>query len=884
MNEASQVLPATQLHVSVGLPPCRCCEDAMRYRRHRALPAIIVVALLASLLPDKASSQNAQLAQGVWSRKARGDLSAVPVVLTIEGGGSLGVYEAGMTWALTQIFKQQSRPDESRRDNRLPRLRLAGVSGASAGSINALLAATSWCMSDAGQAPEETIFWKAWVTTGVPQLLPPARSDGFKEGGLFSRQYFDSVLFKDIAQSWDKAHWDPDCRVPVGATATRLVPEQLSLLPGVTAKNQRFASTFDVVVASVNGRSQLQFQKRQDFRNAYMGSLASLPAYSDGRIGRDTVFGIFEASSGYPLAFSPKLVRYNDGSTSNRADSAQFSDGGVFDNGPLGLGLGVYFGGHDWPFRVAASRAAADSFPLLLYLSPDNRRRWSDSLSDEDRSVSGAAPLVNAKARGLEAVFQLVGGSVPSARQYELQQAIRLIQDLSEAETKSGTGAYVKPIQYTFASARWHPIVGDWMFGFAGFLGRPLREYDFYVGIYDALELLAEKVSAPILCPEEVRTASPAMKECVARALSSLLMNPPIPLGPVAPSVLDYLFRREFYENDRLLADAAVRQQSTDPVDLTVGVNLAIARGMSALMLSPNQHDQAVRLRTCEDHGFVADLICGPGLSSVLDTIRADQRAMATLAQWRQTGNESCALDAELDGGSHCRADAFFIGLVNDPTSQMHGLLRLLIERLLVTTPMGGVSDKAVRAVGIMYLSLDQPYRRGLDLGQTSIPPRRATSNFVYALPSYVTSSLGLSAAEIGWELRWNPFAATGLVVPLRIGWGRYGSDNGYFARHTRTIQGLAASWKPGFWISEVRAGENVWLGADSISRHRRFADHLSPEISVLAFGSKLRTAIALRPNTLSRDHPAHLIGELGIGDLNGLLFWAFRGALDRSH
>jgi hypothetical protein len=93
----------------------------------------------------------------------------------------------------------------------------------------------------------------------------------------------------------------------------------------------------------------------------------------------------------------------------------------------------------------------------------------------------------------------------------------------------------------------------------------------------------------------------------------------------------------------------------------------------------------------------------------------------------------------------------------------------------------------------------------------------------------------------------------------------------------------LAASWKPGFWISEVRAGENVWLGADSISRHRGFADHLSPELSVLALGSKLRTAIALRPNTLSRDHPARLIGELGVGDLNGLLFWAFRGALDRS-
>src|SRR4051794_33809805 len=85
------------------------------------------------------AAQVSPTTQGVWRRSVRGDPAATPVVLTIEGGGSLGVYEAGMTWALTQLFKQQSSSELSKRDLRLPRLTLSAVSGASAGSINALL-------------------------------------------------------------------------------------------------------------------------------------------------------------------------------------------------------------------------------------------------------------------------------------------------------------------------------------------------------------------------------------------------------------------------------------------------------------------------------------------------------------------------------------------------------------------------------------------------------------------------------------------------------------------------------------------------------------------------------------------------------------------------
>src|SRR5689334_20804533 len=78
------------------------------------------------------------------------------VALTIEGGGSLGAYEAGMSWALVEAFRQRRMLDStvtlagrtSREPNllaRLPRLDLVASASAPAGSINALLASISWC-------------------------------------------------------------------------------------------------------------------------------------------------------------------------------------------------------------------------------------------------------------------------------------------------------------------------------------------------------------------------------------------------------------------------------------------------------------------------------------------------------------------------------------------------------------------------------------------------------------------------------------------------------------------------------------------------------------------------------------------------------------------
>src|SRR5688572_11771118 len=72
----------------------------------------------------------------------------VPVSLTVSGGVSLGAYEAGYLYYLSETIKLN--PE---------RTRLAVATGASAGSINALLAAIEAC-GEAEPDPTKTLLFR----------------------------------------------------------------------------------------------------------------------------------------------------------------------------------------------------------------------------------------------------------------------------------------------------------------------------------------------------------------------------------------------------------------------------------------------------------------------------------------------------------------------------------------------------------------------------------------------------------------------------------------------------------------------------------------------------------------------------------------------------
>src|SRR4051794_20996188 len=85
----------------------------------RLMPVVTALVTLMSVpvLSLAQASSTAQTTQATLVAKAgdpRTKIPPQPVVLTIEGGGSLGVYEAGMTWAFVRLFKQQDSSDATK--------------------------------------------------------------------------------------------------------------------------------------------------------------------------------------------------------------------------------------------------------------------------------------------------------------------------------------------------------------------------------------------------------------------------------------------------------------------------------------------------------------------------------------------------------------------------------------------------------------------------------------------------------------------------------------------------------------------------------------------------------------------------------------------------
>jgi len=94
-----------------------------------------------------------------------------PYALTLSGGVSLGSYEAGLNWTLVRIFRVQDQIETVLRR----RPRLVAVTGASAGSINALLVAALYCEAEdstANTSVDDNLLRDAWLSVSLDALLP----------------------------------------------------------------------------------------------------------------------------------------------------------------------------------------------------------------------------------------------------------------------------------------------------------------------------------------------------------------------------------------------------------------------------------------------------------------------------------------------------------------------------------------------------------------------------------------------------------------------------------------------------------------------------------------------------------------------------------------
>jgi len=377
----------------------------------------------------------------------------IPFALAVRGGVSLGSYEAGFNWALLQYLKTL-RID--RRDGNQSYIELRATSGASAGSINALLSTISWCVDDnnvqaANLFPDSVnnnILFDTWLDMGFEELLPK-EVDSLEhyraDDGVLTRNAFQKTIAR-MKRLLGTDAFRPGCEVQFGVLVTRVDAAEKDIA-GVRVHNQRFVIPLTL---RVNGLGYARFVScLVDSEDPAFGNVMYLQGRPTGKadcpIQHDTnaVMNAIEASSAFPIAFGRKHLAYCEPVAENEIPIIQevgicpdgmrpaldeFIDGGLFDNIPLGVAKALAEPG-EWGAGPGPSWSMSGRRFNYIYLDPTIRR----SVQQEDGSaiISAEAKSLDEKEEpeevtfGLRSQLRFLGGAIASSRDYELYNLLR---------------------------------------------------------------------------------------------------------------------------------------------------------------------------------------------------------------------------------------------------------------------------------------------------------------------------------------------------------------------------------------------------------------------------------------------------------------------------
>jgi predicted acylesterase/phospholipase RssA len=395
------------------------------------MPSLSAALLVAALL---GAAQGAEAPE-----ELRG--SDIPLALVLSGGVSLGSYEAGLSWAVVRFSAFAGAPGLP---EGLGAPRLLAVTGASAGSINALLSAVAWCTDPAGESVDQNLIHDVWMGVGLDGLLPDDASGYAPGDALLSSAPLLRALDGFDARRADataRRRFRAGCRLPVGITVTRTRAEEEDL-GGLAVRTQRFALPWRVEV-STDGAARVvsQHLTGEELRPDV---LEPPRAGADRDVSWPQVEQGILASAAFPLAFRarelcdcsahcPLANRVTSGSCegprgrmtglSCPARSAEgeplslcshrYVDGGIFDNTPVGLG-------------VELTQAVFAPRPLqpvtYVFIDPDLRRlRAAPTEAPPSERISRPAPV----RENLESAVQLLGELVSTSRTHDLSRTLR---------------------------------------------------------------------------------------------------------------------------------------------------------------------------------------------------------------------------------------------------------------------------------------------------------------------------------------------------------------------------------------------------------------------------------------------------------------------------
>jgi len=360
--------------------------------------------------------------------------------MVISGGVSLGAYEAGYNWAMIKMLSN------IKHESKIVSPKLRSVTGASAGSINALLTSMYWCQKpevSEKNSIDDNLFYSTWVELGLNDLIIKGR-DPQNKSTLFSRKSLKKSA-NAMLEHLNKPIYEQGCEVPLGFSVTKATPITTEFQnSGIKIQNQHFSIPF--TIKEVNGKLQI-FNRKMPKSTDYYISIPDIEKDSN------RVIDVLFASSAFPGAFQQiKLDYVYEG----EKKSNYFIDGGAYDNLPLQL-------------ATELDSRAKD----FIFIDPSNMRNEVAEIEEQAQEEvpigflnSNAMPLMNA---------------------VDIFQSMRLYSAITQYFGEESGKKLI-------LSSRQHPITGKFLGHFGAFLNRDFRVYDYHVGVYDAIYHLARSM------------------------------------------------------------------------------------------------------------------------------------------------------------------------------------------------------------------------------------------------------------------------------------------------------------------------------------------------------------------------------------------------------
>ncbi len=819
----------------------------------------LLLLLLAPLLAPHAA------AQGANPLRARAS-TAVPVphtlLSTFSGGISLGAYQAGVNWAIMEAVRTSQDEPRFRVGHGLRELHFGAAAGASAGNINAIMWAIEAC-SDVppGRGPEESLFWKTWMPVGIEQLLRPPPFDPRRdELALLDREFFDTVqtaLQARIART----EFRPACEMPVGITLTRVLPDTQHLKGRLEVRTQRFVTVLTARTASGAGAPPLPAEPRDGGRFVFhpvhpgqallnrLGRVRLAARDSAAPIVTDSLFRIVRASSAFPVAFAPmKLRLYNPHRDTTELEL--FADGGLFDNNPIDVANLM----QDWmenrnrptlggkPLPPPAQEPPAAQPPSrprqLLYVDPDVGRR---PIEKSPRSLVTERVVRPPVPGGLRSVAQMLSGSVTAAREYELTALDRYSQGRTGFEV--------------VATTRHYPLIGERMGAFAAFLNRGFREYDFYVGAYDALFALTEDSAFTLRKAPGNRCSRVRWMDTLAAGIGT----PPHGRAFIRGLANDELDCPDTLPPLPVTADGQVR----------LGFYRLTLAAQDAAPLSGAE-------RSCGQRSVPEWILCAGDMETVLAAV---QMGLETLPGYAA---------ACLPGGGLRRRDPSgaweeleLCDLADAPGTRMQELMERVLARMPAmerevmrqerendsTAHPSPIAETGSELAGLLYYWGVRPVAH---LQSGSVPIDGA---WWWLIPTYLSTDGDGSGMEAGWQptyyLPSSRGVGVGLTGALRVNW--------YTDR-----TGDRSTWETTTWGTAVlgprltyRATNAMGLLFSRVDASVLASTH-GPmvEAAVGLFADRLRVAARAVAGGRELADGSDIVLTFGLNDLPGLFYW----------